>query len=149
VLRVEGARSLLHMGQAGYISTTHQSLLHSTLSITVHFNGSNGTAYIRPLSVRYSYDLPLWLPPPLFRGWGERNRQLARWEWLSSAGDRGNTKNIHPERICGLVHSPAVGHQPSPHLQQLDLQLLAWHLSSSSSTSGEGVVLAIKYLVWA
>jgi hypothetical protein len=29
VLRVEGARSLLHMGQAGYISTTHYSLLHT------------------------------------------------------------------------------------------------------------------------
>jgi hypothetical protein len=42
------------MGQTGYISTTHQSLLHSTLNITVHFNGSNGAAYIRPLSVRYS-----------------------------------------------------------------------------------------------
>ncbi len=33
------------------------SLLHSTLSITVHFNGSNGTAYIRPLSVCYSLDI--------------------------------------------------------------------------------------------
>ncbi len=74
MLRVEGARSLLHMGQAGYISTTHQSLLHSTLSITVHFNGSNGTAYIRPLSVRYSYDLPLRLLPPLFRGWGGKEQ---------------------------------------------------------------------------
>jgi hypothetical protein len=54
VLRVEGARSLLHMGQAGYISTTHWSLLHSTLSTTVHFNETNGTTYIRPLSVCYS-----------------------------------------------------------------------------------------------
>ncbi len=33
--------------------STHQSLLHIILSITVHFNGSNGTAYIRPLTVRY------------------------------------------------------------------------------------------------
>jgi hypothetical protein len=43
-----GVRSLLHMGQAGYISTTHWSLLHSTLSIIVHFNGSNGITYTRP-----------------------------------------------------------------------------------------------------
>ncbi len=43
-----GARSLLHTGQAGYISVTHWSL--STLGTTVHFNGSNGTAYTRPLS---------------------------------------------------------------------------------------------------
>ncbi len=57
MLRVERARSLLHMGQTGYISTTHQSLLHSTLSITVHFNGLNGTAYIRPLTVQYTYAL--------------------------------------------------------------------------------------------
>jgi hypothetical protein len=30
------------------------SLLHSTLSPTVHFNGSNGTAYTRPSMVRNS-----------------------------------------------------------------------------------------------
>ncbi len=54
VLRVEGARSLLLMGQAGCISTMHWSILHSTLDTTVHFNGSNGTAYTRPLSVCYN-----------------------------------------------------------------------------------------------
>ncbi len=60
MLRVEGARSQLHMGQAGYISTTHWSLLHSTLSIAIHFNGSNGTAYIRPPSVCYKYYFYTW-----------------------------------------------------------------------------------------
>ncbi len=44
---VAGVRSLLHMGQVGYISTTHWFLLHSTLNTTVHFNGSDGTAYTR------------------------------------------------------------------------------------------------------
>jgi hypothetical protein len=47
-----GAKSLLLLGHTGYISTTHQSLLRSTLSTTVHFNGSNGTAYTRPSMVR-------------------------------------------------------------------------------------------------
>jgi hypothetical protein len=31
------------------------SLLHSTLSITVHFNGSNETAYTRPFIVHNTY----------------------------------------------------------------------------------------------
>jgi hypothetical protein len=57
-LRVEGgARSLLLLSQTGYISTTHQSLLHSTLSIAVHFNGSNGTAYTRPSMVHNNYSI--------------------------------------------------------------------------------------------
>jgi hypothetical protein len=47
-----GAESLLLLGHPGYISTTHQSFLHSTLSPTVHFNGSNGTAYTRPSMVQ-------------------------------------------------------------------------------------------------
>jgi hypothetical protein len=54
VLRVKGAKSLLLLGHPGYISTTHQSLLHSTLSPTIHFNGSNGTAYTRSSMVRNS-----------------------------------------------------------------------------------------------
>jgi hypothetical protein len=32
-----GVRFLLHLGQAGYISTTHWFLLHSTLNTTAHF----------------------------------------------------------------------------------------------------------------
>jgi hypothetical protein len=51
---VEGVRSLLHMGQAGYISVTHWFLLHSTLNTTVHFNGSDGTTYTRLFSVWHS-----------------------------------------------------------------------------------------------
>ncbi len=43
--------------QAGYISTAHWSLLHCTLSMTVHFNGSNGAADIRPLSAQYRCDI--------------------------------------------------------------------------------------------
>ncbi len=42
------------MGQAGYISATHWSILHSTLGTIVHFSGSNGTAYTRPFSVGYT-----------------------------------------------------------------------------------------------
>jgi hypothetical protein len=44
----EGANSLLlrlHL-------STHQSLLHCTLSPAIHFNGSNGTAYTRASKVR-------------------------------------------------------------------------------------------------
>jgi hypothetical protein len=55
VLRVKGGKSLLLLGHPGYISTIHQSLLHSTLSPTVHFNGSNGTAYTRPSMVQNMY----------------------------------------------------------------------------------------------
>ncbi len=55
VLGTQSTRSiLLDMGQAGYISTTNWSLLHSTLDTTVHFNRLNGIAYTRPLSVSYS-----------------------------------------------------------------------------------------------
>jgi hypothetical protein len=57
VLRVEGAKSLLPLSNIGYISTTHQSLLHSTLSPTVHFNGSDGTAYTRPSMVQNNKDI--------------------------------------------------------------------------------------------
>jgi hypothetical protein len=52
-----GARSLLHISQAGYISATNWFLLHSTLGTTVHFNGLNGTACTRPLSVGYKNDV--------------------------------------------------------------------------------------------
>jgi hypothetical protein len=44
----EGANSLLlrlHL-------STHQSLLHCTLSQAIHFNGSDGTAYTRPSKVQ-------------------------------------------------------------------------------------------------
>ncbi len=37
---------------SGYISATHQSLLHCTLSPAIHFNGSNGTTYTRPSKVQ-------------------------------------------------------------------------------------------------
>ncbi len=44
---MEGVRFLLHMGQTGYVSTTHGFLLHSTLNTTVRVNGSDGTAFNR------------------------------------------------------------------------------------------------------
>jgi hypothetical protein len=50
-----GAKSLLLLGYTGYISTTHQSLLHCTLSLAIHFNGSNGTGYTRPSIVQNTY----------------------------------------------------------------------------------------------
>ncbi len=46
----EGAKSLLlrvHL-------STHQFLLHCTLNLAIHFNGSNGTAYARPSKVHYN-----------------------------------------------------------------------------------------------
>jgi hypothetical protein len=36
--------------------STHQSLLHCTLSPVIHFNGSNGTAYTRPSKVQHRID---------------------------------------------------------------------------------------------
>jgi hypothetical protein len=47
-LRAEGPNPC----SSGYISTTHQSLLHCTLNLAIHFNGSNGTAYTRPAIVQ-------------------------------------------------------------------------------------------------
>jgi hypothetical protein len=52
---------------SGHISTTHQSLLHCTLSLAIHFNGSNGIAYTRLSKVQNSpkgtmgdlYEVPL------------------------------------------------------------------------------------------
>jgi hypothetical protein len=44
---VKGDRSLLHLGQTGHSSPTHCLPLHTTLNSTAHFNGSDGTAYIR------------------------------------------------------------------------------------------------------
>jgi hypothetical protein len=32
--------------------STHQSLLHCALSLAIHFNGLNGTAYTRPSKVQ-------------------------------------------------------------------------------------------------
>jgi hypothetical protein len=64
VLRVEGPPCSI--SQAGYISTTHWSLLDSTLGTTVHFNRSNGTAYTRPLSVCYKYTVKKYLKKELY-----------------------------------------------------------------------------------
>jgi hypothetical protein len=61
----EGANSLLlrlHL-------STHQSLLHCTLSPAIHFNGSNGTAYTGPSKVQNKkelstlHSLTSWNPP--------------------------------------------------------------------------------------
>jgi hypothetical protein len=46
----EGAKSLLRRVHL----STHQSLLHCTLSLAIHFNGSNGTAYTRPSKIQNS-----------------------------------------------------------------------------------------------
>ncbi len=52
---------------SGYISATHQSLLHCTLSLAIHFNGSNGIAYTRLSKVQNikSHILRRWHLPPL------------------------------------------------------------------------------------
>jgi hypothetical protein len=61
----EGANSLLlrlHF-------SPHQSLLHSTLSPAIHFNGSNGTAYNRASNgpkhyLWETYSIEFEAPPP-------------------------------------------------------------------------------------
>jgi hypothetical protein len=52
---VEGERSLLHLDKAGHSSPTHWLPLHNTLNTTAHFNGSDGTAYIRLFLCRTQY----------------------------------------------------------------------------------------------
>jgi hypothetical protein len=99
---------------------------------TLPWHWTEGVAFIAALS----YDLTLW----------RRNLQccvclirssedeLWLWPWLS----------LVPGGTC---HAPGRGHLPPPCLSLLDLQLLAWRLSSSSSTFVEGVLIAIKYTV--
>ncbi len=57
LLRATSTKSSVGMGQTGYVCTTHWFLLHSTLNTTVHFNGTDGTAYTRLFFVWHSYCL--------------------------------------------------------------------------------------------
>jgi hypothetical protein len=52
---VEGVRSLLHMGQAGYSSITHCILLHSTLNTTAHITDQMGPLTYDVFPVGHSY----------------------------------------------------------------------------------------------